>query len=53
MYTVRKENNYNYINLFQSDLRGCRGQNSFATNKYIPMLLGKPIENFVINVSTE
>ena len=33
-HTVRRENNYNYIYLCHSGLRGCRGQNSFDNGGY-------------------
>ena len=40
-YRVSRENDYNYISLYHSDLGGCRGQNSLAIHEYMPKLLEK------------
>ena len=48
LYRVRRENDYNYISLYHPDLGGCRGQNSFAISEYMPKLLEKPWNIFVL-----
>ena len=50
-YRVGRENDYNYIDLCHSDLRGCGGQNSFAINEYIAKLLNRPENMFVFTIS--
>ena len=38
---MSRENDYNYISLYHSDLGGCVGQNSLAINEYMSKLLEK------------
>jgi len=53
IYRVRKENDYNYINLYHSGLRGCRGQISLETNEYSPKLLRNPLNIFLSTLSNK
>ena len=43
---LSRENDYNYISLYHSDLGGCGGQNSLAINEYMSKLLEKRTNRF-------